>query len=605
MNNTFTATLPGEACLAATLAQGIPIPGPQGPQGIPGPVGPAGPAGPTGPLGVGPAGPQGIPGNQGIPGPPGPTGPPGTGIPGFPFQAVQYNNAGTFAGSPNLLWDNTVGRLTVTGAINVVSGCYLLAGASFACSDGSGGVTLSNITSINGAPPGSGGGGGAPAAPNQSVQWNNGGALGGSANLLWNNAGGQLNVTGNVNVVNGCYLVHGMSFACFDGASGVTLSNVTTINGVVPGTGGQSPWKSNIDAATFQLNNLAEVQFTGGSTISGNATQLSITATVSGQSLVATAGDLLWLNSARLQFTAGTGNTLFYTGTAPSVERLRISNAGLVGINNAAPAYALDIVGDCNITGAYRVNGTPITTGGGSQTPWTSAIDAGSFVLNNCGGIGIGGLASVTLAKIMVRTAGGGIDALRCTDSSPSGYAGAAFYNDQTNTLLVRMNGSSAVVPNAAVIDFSSAGPLLLSVASVEKARLTSAGQLGIGKAPAYPLDVAGDMNISGAYRINGTPFAGYPGITTQNFYASGRLLNTAYQNTTGRPMFVNVMAFVPGGGTLYCYTDANPNPGMLCTNTTNTGTASAILMISFWVLAGNYYRVLGGSSLNQWIEWN
>ena len=64
--------------LTATLAAGIPIPGPIGPPGAPGPQGVPGPAGPAGSQGLtGPPGPQGNPGPTGPQGPMGPTGPPG------------------------------------------------------------------------------------------------------------------------------------------------------------------------------------------------------------------------------------------------------------------------------------------------------------------------------------------------------------------------------------------------------------------------------------------------------------------------------------------------------------------------------------------------
>jgi hypothetical protein len=299
------------------------------------------------------------------------------------------------------------------------------------------------------------------------------------------------------------------------------------------------------------------------------------------------------------------------TGVPIATALLITRSTGFVGVGVAAPAYALDIMGDCNLSAGsvYRINGVPISTGGtGSQTPWLSDIDGASFNLNSCGSIGLGGLSSPSLARIIVRTSGGGVDALRSLDSSAAGYAGVAFYNDQNHGLRLLMTGSTAaaIAPNAAVIDFSGgSSPLVFSVSNLEKMRLTSAGQLGIGKTPAFPLDAAGDINTTGVYRINGVPLVAYPGITVQNFYPGTRLLGTTYQNTTGKPMFVNIMAFVPGGATLSCYSDANPAPAMLVCNTTNTGTASAILMISFWVLAGNYYKILGGTSVNQWIEWN
>ncbi len=46
-------------------------------------------------------------------------------------------------------------------------------------------------------------------------------------------------------------------------------------------------------------------------------------------------------------------------GTSP----ISINSAGNVGINNEAPFYKLDVVGDLNITGVYRINGVPIAGG--------------------------------------------------------------------------------------------------------------------------------------------------------------------------------------------------------------------------------------------------
>ena len=43
-------------------------------------------------------------------------------------------------------------------------------------------------------------------------------------------------------------------------------------------------------------------------------------------------------------------------------EKLRIDENGKVGILNDSPAHALDVTGDLNITGDYKVNGTNLTT---------------------------------------------------------------------------------------------------------------------------------------------------------------------------------------------------------------------------------------------------
>ena len=67
----------------------------------------------------------------------------------------------------------------------------------------------------------------------------------------------------------------------------------------------------------------------------------------------------------------------------------RLNNVSRIGVATASPGYPIDVVGDVNVTGVYRVNGVPIAVGG-SQTPWTSDIDAAGFALYGAGKIGIG-----------------------------------------------------------------------------------------------------------------------------------------------------------------------------------------------------------------------
>jgi hypothetical protein len=76
-------------------------------------LGPTGPTGPTGPIGAtGPTGPTGATG---------PTGPTGaTPAIGGSTTQVQYNNAGSLAGSANLTWTGT--QLAVIGSINATTG---------------------------------------------------------------------------------------------------------------------------------------------------------------------------------------------------------------------------------------------------------------------------------------------------------------------------------------------------------------------------------------------------------------------------------------------------------------------------------------------------
>jgi hypothetical protein len=112
--------------------------------------------------------------------------------------------------------------------------------------------------------------------------------------------------------------------------------------------------------------------------------------------------------------------------------------------------------------------------------------------------------------------------------------------------------------------------------------------------------------------------------VTSQSVVTGSRALATNYQNTTGKPLFVNVTVNVSGGdgtttGGLDARTDASATPttiiGGCMTVATGGGTnGTSQCNISFWVLNNNYYRVVTASSglgtaatigLAYWTEWN
>ena len=49
-----------------------------------------------------------------------------------------------------------------------------------------------------------------------------------------------------------------------------------------------------------------------------------------------------------------------------------------LGVNKTDPAYAIDVTGDVNISGTYRVNGTPISSGGSMDYAYANQIGAAS-----------------------------------------------------------------------------------------------------------------------------------------------------------------------------------------------------------------------------------
>jgi len=203
-------------------------------------------------------------------------------------------------------------RLDVAGDCNI-SGCYRIGGAAFACSDGGGGVALTKISTINGEPPGGGGGGGGnPGPPLNSLQWNNNGALAGSAAMIWDETAQMLTIGANI---------HPSLVGASLRVSGAFLMG--NVNG----------------RAIFF--NTTETPFTGAMEIGAH------------------------------NYPTGTWLGLYLSASNVVVGDPARGNASL-GVGRV-PQFRLDVVGDCNVTGNYRTNGVIWASPSGSSVALTTA----------------------------------------------------------------------------------------------------------------------------------------------------------------------------------------------------------------------------------------
>jgi hypothetical protein len=205
-------------------------------------------------------------------------------------------------------------------------------------------------------------------------------------------------------------------------------------------------------------------------------------------------------------------------------DLLTVVDSGNVGIGTTSPAYKLDVAGDVNCTGAFRINGVPVT---GSQTPWAQDIDAATHNLNNLGTLNFANTNTpIVLTNTSPITAQGslkmqatGASATQTilkvlaglqSDSFTGGYGAVQIFNqpDPANNSYLNLDargsavellatqvgapaltitnmaiGSAPSVTTLAAINFQFAGTI--------KAVITSAGNVGIGiTAPLQPLHV-------------------------------------------------------------------------------------------------------------------
>jgi hypothetical protein len=219
------------------------------------------------------------------------------------------------------------------------------------------------------------------------------------------------------------------------------------------GGGSQTPWATNIDAASFSLSNIPVIQAPPGSGLTINApgagSAITLQAngitmamvndaaglTVSGsvtasvnvfnnnppQVVIAGTGSNQWtLTGTSSPTTPGTNVLTFQcVGQTPGIYTM--NDLGYLGVGVATPAYAIDTAGDINCSGFYRIAGTRLAaaqvtnavddtqayadpawitalawnkiTGvpsGVGQTPWVQDIQAAGFRLLNTGNVGIG-----------------------------------------------------------------------------------------------------------------------------------------------------------------------------------------------------------------------
>lgn len=137
--------------------------------------------------------------------------------------------------------------------------------------------------------------------------------------------------------------------------------------GSVTGGGGaaQTPWTSNIDAATYNLNNAGAVNAT---TLTAGSTAGIHCAMQSAGVVMNAAAGIRWrvrITGAESGSNSGSDYQMQRFGDAGivlSTPLVIARQTGNVGIGKAPGAFALDVQGDVNITGTYRVNGVLMAT---------------------------------------------------------------------------------------------------------------------------------------------------------------------------------------------------------------------------------------------------
>lgn len=473
-----------------------------GTQGIPGPAGPTG--------SIGPAGPTGPPGSTGSTGPAGPQGPPGAGIGTIQEEGVSLTQRAVlnFVGASVTAADdaaNSRTTVTITGG----SGSSLtvqdegialtqrttinFVGAGVTAADDS--ANSRTVVTIAGA---------TPAGSTGQVQYNNAGAFGASANLAWDNANGRLGIgtatPQSLLALDKQYGASGLleaadfSFTANDGAgnrwfSGAIVGYVAAgaANSTASYPGGLLFKTKPIGLISAALTTRMVLDASGnlGIGTTSPASQLVVSGvgqTVTNVNTAGALGGCLIVDDAG--GSSGNGGMILFsfanqvgrfaaikafvqdgggnsmgdltfatrrsTADATLTETMRITFGGKVGIG-LNPLYKLDVAGDINIpTGSvYRINGNPISTGGGVTTQNTST---GHTLGNNYQAgskpIYVVVVASITNGSIQAFSDSGALTTqVACMGNTATGIAvQVAFWVLPSNWYKVTAGGSPTLI---------------------------------------------------------------------------------------------------------------------------------------------------------------
>jgi hypothetical protein len=300
---------------------------------------------------------------------------------------------------------------------------------------------------------------------------------------------------------------------------------------------------------------------------------------------------------------ASNSTTAFQIQNAAGTSNLLVADTTntRLAVGQASASYTLDVAGDVNLTtgSVYRINGVQICSSGGclvgggsgsyiqngTSTQASANFNIQSAAAGSVGGI-IQGAASQTADLFDLKTS------TPATVLSVSASGATIFKNSADSTTAFQVQNS--------------AGTSNLLVADTTNTRI------GIGTAPAYTLDVAGDINSTGSYRINGTPVCTAAGCTpaTDNMQAGvvnggdGVLSSVSVNGGTG------AITFTPSGGTAYVGSPIERaaiassvqtiTPGTLPTSGNFMAEAIALSVPSVWGNTAGFATSSGSSQTSQ-----
>jgi hypothetical protein len=296
--------------------------------------------------------------------------------------------------------------------------------------------------------------------------------------------GGDINITGN-------YRVNGALLDYFTLNNKPIILQPTTTNLQLT-SGYTFSVPSNLAVGTTSIaTNILQVGAGGRLRISNGTTDYTLLGTLdtdgSTNTSIVISGTTRSTNAGNIQYlaTASGGSHIFYTASATT--RMTISSSGVnvnndlgvsgnVGVGVAPATYKLNVAGDINCTGAFRINGTALSTGSRwSLTPSTTNI------FYNSGNVGIG--TTNASQRLHITHPSNSLVRIETDTNAVSQISGIEFgipaFASSTRSKITSTTGGSDSSDLAFHTSTGTGG-------STERMSITSNGNVGIGIAPAY-----------------------------------------------------------------------------------------------------------------------
>ena len=289
------------------------------------------------------------------------------------------------------------------------------------------------------------------------------------------------------------------------------------------------------------------------------------------------------------------------TFATSGLERTRIDASGNFGIGTAAPRSALSII---TANPSTPATATQFTIGESTNNSayqlalgyyYDSSVSAYQGVIQSLNG----GAGSALLLNPAGGKVGIGLNAPRSVLSIIAGNPSTFATANQLTIGEPSNNSAYQLAIGAGSINGAWAGVIQQTAGGGSPLYLQPSGggiRVNGTATPTYALDITGDCNVTGAFRVNGTALAG-GGVTTGG-PVGGRAVGTTYTNSNPTPLYLSITMNI-GSGTFATLTIA----GSTVAQASIGGSGYANLFGV--VLPGQTYSVTSAGTAAFWAEWH